>query len=447
MRRRLFALFFCLFLTAKSFAANYAYYFGGGGERGKKENLFNSRLGEYSRIRGVEGWQTAFYTDTKNPSTKKALAELKIADAKDFTEKNFEDQLSLIQERIQSGGITPKDQVLIILDTHGGPDGETLNLATTNGKASISRLEALANLAKERGIPLGIVADNCYSGLAQKLASDSTCVISSTQADKASTAADAPPYTLLSFNPSAQTMEDSFLQARSKISIHSFPIISSPEGAALNSLVREYADSADTIELIQRENRYTCNKSRVKLVRDWKSADLKFKEREFANIRLQGRNLTPHGDLLSKAIEDYKSATDIPANLLVGRRLCITFDDGSEECRDSLDKFVALCVNIQQAAKDAEEILSNKAKAIDSATRKDLELLISRARATDRRINDVDMLNYRLAIDTYDEQITPAAQKVVVAERSFYDEAYSTLRKQRKAENACSKFKLRPQPL
>jgi hypothetical protein len=169
---------------------------------------------------------------------------------------------------IRNGQIKTGDQLLLMIDSHGAEKpqfGNTHVISAGTGTAtdlnnlsgsdtvSLDRIASLSRLAEEKGIQLGIVDMSCHSGLSLPLANSKTCVITSSGPETFAYGGandDVFINRFMSNMRPGRTLEDTFLEARSTSTDMGFPMISTPEGTAVQDqlypLLRRYLNYADT---------------------------------------------------------------------------------------------------------------------------------------------------------------------------------------------------------
>jgi hypothetical protein len=177
--------------------------------------------------------------------------EMKFPDAinkSSFTKNNYNVIIKNYEEQIKSGQMKAGDQLMLMIDTHGavnspgesthqiatGSASDHLDLNNLAGSTNVS-MDALKNLtvlARQKGIKLAIIDFSCHSGNSLSLANENTCVISSTGTTHFG-------YNTFSENfidkmKRGKSLEDVFLDTRKSTTDNSYPMISTPEGIAIN---------------------------------------------------------------------------------------------------------------------------------------------------------------------------------------------------------------------
>lgn len=169
-----------------------------------------------------------------------------------FTESSYKKMISDYKAKILMGEITNKDQLILMIYTHGAKkegNEKTHKITTGKGEAkdlnnlagaevvSLDSLEELVQLTNERGIQLGIIDLSCHSGetLNLKKNAPNTCIITATGPKHYAYAGSSPFGTQIMKNVKpGTTLESAFLNARANSSGGAeYPMISTDEGAAI----------------------------------------------------------------------------------------------------------------------------------------------------------------------------------------------------------------------
>jgi len=198
----------------------YVYFFGGGGESaGSGSDLITgatsvAELSHYSW--NVQIW---FGDNTRN-SDRLALQAITKGSVVQFTNESFVAALNILQHDILAGKIKSGQQLLLVVDSHGGPGGTGANdlgiVSTGNGSVSRNVLEVVKKAAELKGVKLAIIDASCYSGESLELGSAKTCVVTST--NQKNIAYIQQPLTLFrtmhSFFSRGSNLEQNFLDSR-----------------------------------------------------------------------------------------------------------------------------------------------------------------------------------------------------------------------------------------
>lgn len=197
------------------------YYFGGGAERHRERNLFDLSFEASKKLADERRWDATFLVDVKHPSTQQTIANLPESsrnNISEFTTQNFEAQIGRIIGDLEDGKIVRGQQLMITVDTHGlqrESTGENV-IATTDGRSVLSEpVQRLIKSAKRKGVKLGVVLVNCYSGDIRKDFGDTdgACIISSSSPGRVGTA----DFHNFFFNlQSPANLEEAFLSSRQR---------------------------------------------------------------------------------------------------------------------------------------------------------------------------------------------------------------------------------------
>ncbi len=220
-------------------------YWGAGGEPDGETTIFDSGLRELSKatLANSPRWGTTVFADGGHGVTQKIIRDeirpVRTTGVGDALHWDF--SKNLLERRIQSGELKEGDQIILVIDTHGGSRHEpaiTHSIFTNDNQPYLlDRLKRLTELAEKKGIRLGIVDLSCHSGNTLALANSKTCVI---------TAAGPDQYADNDFSETfyrnlrrGKSLEDVFLESRDKNKTPSFPMISTPQGRVANQLLYE----------------------------------------------------------------------------------------------------------------------------------------------------------------------------------------------------------------
>ena len=247
---KLLILTFALTSFTLHAAENNFVFLGGGGEPLDKDTTqFDGSIGGVGKFfQKNKDYQTTVSFNGGHSRTENSInSNFQGADIRDgFTEANYN---QIIQENIQKLSATPPEipaggKLLIFLNTHGGEsDKKTHRVSLTrsqmnnpnslnsSGTVSLDALEQLSKLALEKGVKLAIVDASCHSGNSLSLANPATCVIS---------ASGSKHYGYTNFAEAfgsrmkkGKNLEEIFLDTRKSVRGLGFPMISSPEGKAV----------------------------------------------------------------------------------------------------------------------------------------------------------------------------------------------------------------------
>jgi hypothetical protein len=239
------------------------YLIGGGGEPKGDKTIFDNDLKTLGSFVNGPSWDTTISFNGGHKKTEDIIGS-KLSKAKNtgpFIEKNYNALIDEMINKIESGKLNAGDQLMLVIDTHGAKNSNekthqialgnstAANLTTLSGASTVNldRLEKLATLASAKGVKLAVVDMSCFSGNLLNIKNDKTCFISATGSEQYGYAG---TMDLLLFNVAAtfsgkfydlmkegKNLEEIFLKARTRGDAPDFPMISSPEGIAINELL------------------------------------------------------------------------------------------------------------------------------------------------------------------------------------------------------------------
>lgn len=244
-------LFALLLATSLHAQTNHMVIMGGGGEPHKnykgqpnEETIFDrslEALGAYSKNPHVK---TTIAFNGGHEKTEE-ISRRHFGIQKPFDSQEFLRMITQYKQKIERGEITNKDQILINILSHGAKKspGELTHQIAANGvvtdfndmagtsNVSVDALKSLVDVATREGVKLGIIDYSCHSGNTLALANANTCVIASTGPDHFAGAGTYAFGTVVSEAlKKGRTLEEAYLEARSRFNDVSFPMISSPAG-------------------------------------------------------------------------------------------------------------------------------------------------------------------------------------------------------------------------
>jgi hypothetical protein len=215
--------------------------FGGGGEPGGNDTIFDSALEVLADNKDNVDLNIRSSFNGGHMKTETILREKLKIENQEFTPDNWQKAVSEYIVKIKSGQMKKGENLLVLVDTHG-QEADSKNSThmidmAIKGKnrggrqASMDMLKELAQVASDKGINLGIVDFSCHSGNSLSLGNDKTCVV---------TAAAPNLYGYDDFTKSFYTnmkkgmsLEDVYLKARKDAYSPSFPMISTKENESL----------------------------------------------------------------------------------------------------------------------------------------------------------------------------------------------------------------------
>ncbi len=180
------------------------------------------------------------------------IARQGFGSSRPFSATGYYQIIQSYKEKLRTGQIKSGEKLLINIYSHGATKdigekshkiaagGVMTNANTAAGTVTVSLddLKSLADLAKAKGVKLGIIDLSCHSGNTLALADENTCVISATGPNHYSGAGRLSFGTIFSgaLIP-GKSLEDAFLTARAQFNDASFPMISSPAGKEIQEKI------------------------------------------------------------------------------------------------------------------------------------------------------------------------------------------------------------------
>lgn len=242
MRCKLGAVFILL-LSQAALAKKEVVFFGGGGEPQGSTTIFDDTYEDFAPFAKNSGWVARSYFDGGH-SESEALAHKKFPNAnKSMTVANIEGEIATLKNRIQKGDLKSGDQIMVTIATHGLPrriPRLAHGVATIDGQFDVSKLAELRNLAEKKGVKLAIIDFSCHSGTTLDLATDKTCVISSSSEGVAyNTSGQAFAKSFKRFS----NLEEAFLEGRRSVSVAAPPLISTEAGVKTFQATKVLAES------------------------------------------------------------------------------------------------------------------------------------------------------------------------------------------------------------
>ncbi len=233
------------------------YLFGGGGESlSSDRTIFDNDLINLSSLSESAKYNTSVVFDGGHKITERLISVgfPSAPSKKDFTEKNYDQALKDLKQKIKSMG--KNDQLLISIATHGAMKNKNdlthrialakkeakdlVNLKNAD-KVSVDKIITVAKLAAAKGIKVAIVDLSCYSGNLLNANDSNLCLISA--AGKETPAWVSYDNKVKDFTDfghhftknltKGENLEDIFLKAIKDSKTVELPMISTPEGRAL----------------------------------------------------------------------------------------------------------------------------------------------------------------------------------------------------------------------
>ena len=453
---------------------------GGGGEPSSENStIFDPTLNSLDGYLQKNKWKNVISFNGGHAKTEAILAN-KFPDSlnkSSFTKNNYNVIIKNYENQIRSGKIKSGDQLMIMLATHGaiqGVDEETHQIAIgseateTNRSTLIGattvKMDALKNLtllAKEKGIKLAIIDFSCHSGNSLSLANENTCVISSTGTNHFG-------YNTFSENfinkmKPGKSLVDVFLDTRKETTDNSFPMISTPEGVAINKsmypVLTPYLYYYDKDPNLDKMTNYLIGASTNigMCIRKNQYEDLQKQLESLRAASLMNANKNiPEINNIKNLIAQYKAKQDSYINLArswgggeLDRKESITADvvvgkkKGSMTGNYTWKEMIE--TDYDRIIKDVSEM---RARERDPQSMADFQASIEmHTKARDKK-NEIlarypNLRNYNQKfqnqIKDFDGTYQIAGQ-IAQEERKLYDSMYSNLNQDKKQSNACKDF-------
>jgi hypothetical protein len=238
---------FVVFLSVPAYAKNFVAYLGGGGEPDGPKTIFDSGIPAFGKyVSSAEVELSLSFNGGHARTESKIASSFPGKTNTPFTGDAFKALIDRYENDIRSGKITPSDQLMLYIDTHGAEamDGQKTHNIATSGAAisnfdrfdgpttvSLDRLQTLSALAEQKGIKLAIIDVSCHSGASLPLANSKTCVIAATGPNLYGYAG----YSTFSSDfvknmRPGRNLEELFYDVRDNSSDTDFPMISSGAG-------------------------------------------------------------------------------------------------------------------------------------------------------------------------------------------------------------------------
>jgi len=262
MKTKILACLVLSFLISiQAYAKNQILLIGGGGEPvGTKDETGKPILGTIfdNNIKNLrlyldknKTWNKEASFNGGHPATENIL-KTKYKDTKTshFGLQNYKDLISKYESKLKNNEFAKDDKILIVIESHGALKSEnegTHSIATTNktlenleapslDSASLDDLKKITELAKEKGVKVGIIDQSCHSGSSLALANETTCVLSASGPNHYGLIGNGAQTDLIIKNlATSKNLEEVFLKSRRASSDQSFPMISTQEGIAVQN--------------------------------------------------------------------------------------------------------------------------------------------------------------------------------------------------------------------
>jgi hypothetical protein len=232
----------CFLIFANiSFAKNIALFWGGGGEPSSKDStIFDSDFRAFVPGLLAKGWEVRPLFGRGHAKTENLVSQF------DPQGLNREFNSKSVYEEIQKLMLEIKNltQVLLIVSSHGHEpqkDQKSHRVSATDPRiqntVNLNEIIELRDLLEEHRIPFAVIDLSCYSGATLDLATQNTCVISSSSSQEFSYSQFASALAREMLKGSH--FEQSFLKARQQFDDFSSPEISTPENSIIKFQLAE----------------------------------------------------------------------------------------------------------------------------------------------------------------------------------------------------------------
>ena len=235
-------------------AENYLSYLGGGGEpKASTATMFDDNLKDLNTFSSEnKNWNLELKFNGGHAATEALMTSgfPTTTTKKPFEKSSLKETIDSYTRDINSGKIKSGDQLLVMINSHGGAATDaskshlitagasegvlnTQTLAGATGVVNLDQLQDLIALANAKGIKLGIVDFSCHSGNTLKLANDKTCVISAAGPEHFAFTVFASDFT--KNMKAGKSLEHIFLETRLNTPDTSYAMISTTAGQEINS--------------------------------------------------------------------------------------------------------------------------------------------------------------------------------------------------------------------
>jgi hypothetical protein len=214
---------FSVLLSSQTFGQdNYLVYFGGGGEPDGETTIFDRSIPAIASFAEAQNYKAEYFSTKNHKFSAEMAAKATGNTTQEFTSENWSKKMNQLVQDIQSGKISKGSKLLLTIDTHGMDRGGIFRMSTVNGiVAPVEEIKRLIVAAEENGVSLGLYASNCTSGNLLKLASDKTCIVTSSMPNQYGFTSDG--YMFLKNLRKAKNLEENFLESRNYNALLSLP--------------------------------------------------------------------------------------------------------------------------------------------------------------------------------------------------------------------------------
>jgi hypothetical protein len=253
MKKIFLIVLLSLSYSSQVLSANFLLAIGAGGEPPKNDTIFdNAIINLATYVTNSPGLKADVAFNGGHAQTEKIVQKNFPSNVgkSGFFESDYSRLIQAYKMKLENNEMVAGDQLMVYINSHGAikqdqfkshsiataASGAT-NIDTLSGATivDLDQLQVLQKLAKDKGVKMAIIDLSCHSGNTLALADDNTCVISGTGPVHYSYSTFSENFTALM--DKGKNLEEIFLKARSKDNSPSFPMISTPEGLATNSLI------------------------------------------------------------------------------------------------------------------------------------------------------------------------------------------------------------------
>jgi hypothetical protein len=231
-------------------------YIGAGGEdKNKVDTIFDPTIKNMARYVKDSSELIVDVALNGGHAKTEALIKSSFLDAEtktNFLAADYERLIESYKTKLNNNEMVAGDQMMIFIDTHGAQKVGSENshfVATSAGSANdlnnlsgsevvnLDKLQSLRDLARAKGVKMAIIDGSCHSCNTLALADSNTCVISSTGPNHYGYNSFSQKFT--SSMSSGKNLEDIFLDVRESDTTPALPMISTPAGQEVASILYE----------------------------------------------------------------------------------------------------------------------------------------------------------------------------------------------------------------
>lgn len=232
------------------------YFVGGGGEPAGDKTQFDESLKRIGTLSTNPGWKVNVSFNGGHKNTESIISD-KFKKGKNFgafTKVNYNKVIDDMISKIKSKELGVKDQLMLVIETHGAERNssveKTHSIALSGGEVTdykkldgvetvnLDRLQELVNLAAKNGVKLAIADMSCFSGNLLNIKHENVCMISASGPNHYGySGAFGFASKFYDQLKAGNNLESAFLNSRYIGSDPDFPMISTDEGQAVDSII------------------------------------------------------------------------------------------------------------------------------------------------------------------------------------------------------------------